>query len=325
MKKAAQIKTLKLFEEYINQNNQNYFTGKNFFEIIESENLLSSEHNTTMQRKLPEFITAYFDKIKDLGKFFTPNEILESIYKVTKKQEINSKLENYRNLCVNSNTIREVLFTIDDPVLLSQLFLEFLETLSNPCITTMTLSNMKFLIKNHLIFDTDSWRNNYLLSQKKINESEMILLIKINKFYRQMTDYSSEAYLLSLTRIIIALLQIRDKFEANFEGRTLIDTSLYENAEAKVLRNFIDFLKPTKERSSILKENLSIINSPLRNFSINRKNKSAFSKKGENDQSVDMTQILDRFYELDTNSKKMFYTKIKEAVSCNDSINESVI
>ncbi len=327
MKKTAQIKTLKLFEEYVNQNNQNYFIGKAFHTIIECENLLKCEHSTTQLKQLPELVRAYFHRIKELGTRFTPDEILQSIWEVPDEQKLESKIQKYRILSMNSNSVREVLYTIDDPLVLSQLFLEFLETLGGPCIKAASLANMKFLMMNHEVFENDTWKNNYLLSRKKINESEMILLIKVNKFYRRMTDYSPKNYQFSLMRIMIALLHLRPNLSTHFSGMTLSDINLADNVEVKTLRIFLDFLQSSKEKCSTVKENLSIINSPLRNFSFNKRNKSAFSKRNDidsrNESNVsrnesNVSQIFDKFAELDTNSKQKLYTRIKDAIVISD-------
>lgn len=322
MKKMAQIKTLKLFEEYVNHNNQNYFVGKEFHTIIECENLLNREHSVKALSTMPELVKAYFQRIKQLGAKYTPDEILQSIYIVPDEQKLESRIQKYRILSMNSNSVREVLLTIEDPLILSQLFLEFLETLKGACIKPASLANMKFLMKNHQIFENNTWRNNYLLSRKKINESEMILLIKINKFYRRMADYSPKNYQFSLMRFMIALLQLRPNLGNHFEGLTLKDTGLADNVEIKTLRSFLDFLQSSKDQCSTVKENLSIINSPLRNFSINKRNKSAFSKRTEFDthnESNEVSQIFDRFAELDLNSKNKLYTRIKDTVVIGES------
>lgn len=322
MKKSDQIKTLKLFEEYVSHNNQNYFVGKEFHSIVECENLLKREHSSMIINRLPEFVKAYFHRIKELGTKFTPDEILQSIYMVPDEQKLESKMQKYRILSMNSNSVREVLHTIEDPLILSQLFLEFLETLNGACIKPVSLANMKFLMNNHEIFENNTWKNNYLLSRKKINESEMILLIKINKFYRRMTDYSSKNYQFSLVRIMIALLHLRSNLESHFDGLTLKDVSIEDNVEVKTLRSFLEFLKSSKDKCSTVKENLSIINSPLRNFSINKRNKSAFSKRYDVDtrnESNNISQIFDKFTELDPNSKQKLYTRIKDTVVIGES------
>lgn len=320
LKKSSQIDTLKDFYKFLQTNDTNYFVCKNLHQIVESEKLVlpnSFCENEDNNKSIPLFLSTFFNKLFDLVTIKGKEEILKCFIDPICDVEFELRLIDLKNKCKNSSEVKSVIENCNDITLIVQLFLDFLENLSHPYISTGSISSMRFFMKNTDSTSNGYFKQSYYLSTKQVDEEEMQIMFYIKSLLGDFKELSKENYELCVFRLIVALLKLRDPLNGLFDGRKIIGVKKDFNICTIALKEFIDFLGDDNSSQSMV-DNISILNSPLRNFSMNvTLNKSYFLKeKSKLNDTQNMAEIIHQFSSLRPDLQKDLVQSLQSRILC---------
>ena len=324
-KKSSQIKTLKEFEVYLNKHNINYFVGKKCAEIVESESIITPENplHDDENNKMPRFIEAFFERLFELLTQTNADLICKAFTSPIESKSFEQLLFEAKKQCQKSSNLKTMFISIVQIDVLCQLFLDFLEDLSDPFITHSSISCMRFFMKNSDSMTDGRFKQSYYLSSKQVDESEMKMLFLLKTLYSELKNQNCNDLHCCLFRIIVALLKIKIVLPDFFLSRSIVNFKMDFNIGTIAIHEFINFIN-FENCSQSLADSISIFNSPLKNYTFQiTLNKSNFLRdQNKINLSTDVEGILSQFTVLRPDLQKSVFDNIKNKIMI-DSSNET--
>ena len=263
-----QVGTIKKMALFLTENRKNYFVGKSYVNILEAESLtrhLSIEKDKVL---LPVIISEFFRKIDFFLENCTKDEFFKSIIDPLSLNQINldvfeEKIARYKSLLRQSNHVKEVVDEINELPLLMQLLLDFFENIEGPCIKDITIRAMRYLMRSNLIEDSEK-NSKHAKHYGQINEKEMELVMCISKILGSGDYYLRNEAML---KIGVVVLGLKNKYSSWTQNRKFISEDILPSSSLKVFSDFINYIDHRCFPEPRIRENISIINSPLKQFS----------------------------------------------------------
>lgn len=307
LKQESQVRTLREFEKFLKEQRTNYFCGKEYFDILKSEKTLGVAYkvdDSYFNFSMVVFLKNYFDRLKEICGEITPKEFYKSFYD-EREGDVSNIKKSLRDFSKTTTAFEQ----IKDVWTLNKLFIAFFENLPVPFLTREGLKSLSFLTKERLTnisIDFNSFK-----VQRHINADEVGPLFLLKTAFSRYNERNTPEFELCFFRIALAFLKTDLKAIDCFKNKALIRTDWNYNKELTRFKTFIDEFFDKKNKGSLLRVNVNIVNSPLKTFT-KMKESNGLQTVIDSFMEVEEDQIVKLFGKCDREGQKEILEKLGE-------------
>lgn len=270
LKKTDQLTTLKDFELFLKEKKYIYFSEKSYSEILYSERILGIENKIKTQPFeffMPTMLKIYFERFNELLLKTKTAEVYNSFY--SSKVSLD-RITSIKNSLKNLDHLHKEIASLHDMTELNTILVVFLEELPKPFISNDALSGINYLINNNLLEDNPDLNFNTYTMRKNIGINEIGLLFEFRRAFKMVGGFEFPEFNLCLFRLCLAFLQINEKLENCFRGPKMVKADWDYNETVRIFKEFFDLFFFDQGKRQAFRNNMSILNSPLQKFTINK-------------------------------------------------------